>query len=540
MNEHLMTERNVITHTPFELKMLKLKKMRAEADLGLFQLAETSVIHPNQTKIANDICEAFANRAIINVMLIAKTQSGKTGSMCAIIKKYLENPETCDVPFENIFILTGMSSCEWKEQTKERVPECISERIFHRCNLLTSFVSELKNKKNVLIIMDEIQVAAKKGQTIYKSFYKAGLLNKHNLLENDIKIVEFTATPDGTIYDLMKWKDASLKLQAEPGHGYMSASDLVSRERVRQYKELCGYDKKTNSVDPQVWSNIREIKWDIDNQFVSPKYHIIRTNLGTKQTKTIQNLKEIFGSRKFVYIKHDQNSSCTNKIEDINFILTQKPTKHTFILIKESLRCAKSLFKEHLGILYERYCGNPDDSSIIQGLIGRSTGYDDNGVSICYTNLESIDKYERMWKSNFDNVKIDWNSKTTEFLNGKLKGKNTFNDPKIYVGFSSKKNEPVDSHENEPIMKEFLTYNDVKTYYNATLKGNSKGRGPNKININENGYYEATIRSKKRPYTYAEILLQKKHGLTHENYRLYPCYENLDDTSTLKWIFLHY
>jgi len=30
------------------------------------------------------------------------------------------------------------------------------------------------------------------------------LLNKSKLYENDIKIIEYTATPDGTIYDLMK------------------------------------------------------------------------------------------------------------------------------------------------------------------------------------------------------------------------------------------------------------------------------------------------------------------------------------------------
>ena len=44
-------------------------------------------------------------------------------------------------------------------------------------------------KKNILIIMDEIQVAAKKGQTIYKTFDKAGMLNKSKLYNNDIKIL---------------------------------------------------------------------------------------------------------------------------------------------------------------------------------------------------------------------------------------------------------------------------------------------------------------------------------------------------------------
>ena len=52
--------------------------------------------------------------------------------------------------------------------------------------------------------MDEIQVACKKNQTIFKSFDSAGLLNIEKLYNDDIKILKFTATPDGTIYDLMK------------------------------------------------------------------------------------------------------------------------------------------------------------------------------------------------------------------------------------------------------------------------------------------------------------------------------------------------
>ena len=52
-------------------------------------------------------------------MVVAKTQSGKTGSMCATIKQYLEDSSNL-IPIENIYIITGLSSCEWKEQTKER------------------------------------------------------------------------------------------------------------------------------------------------------------------------------------------------------------------------------------------------------------------------------------------------------------------------------------------------------------------------------------------------------------------------------------
>ena len=37
--------------------------------------------------IAKEVVNAVKNRNIINVMVFAKTQSGKTGSMCATIGK---------------------------------------------------------------------------------------------------------------------------------------------------------------------------------------------------------------------------------------------------------------------------------------------------------------------------------------------------------------------------------------------------------------------------------------------------------------------
>ena len=64
------------------------------------------------------------------------------------------------------------------------------------------------------------------------------------------------------------------------------------------------------------------------------------------------------------------------------------------------MRCAITLKKTYLGILYE---GCPKciahDTTIIQGLLGRATGYDDNGISIIFTNIESINKYQILWDS---------------------------------------------------------------------------------------------------------------------------------------------
>jgi len=511
---------------------MKLRKQNVLNELEILKLTGVSVIYENQEIIAYKVISAFKNRKIINIMVVSKTQSGKTGSMCATIKKYLEDTSNI-IPIENIYIITGLSSCEWKEQTKERLPASVQSRVFHRCDLPSTFVDEIKNKKNILIIMDEIQVAAKKGQTIFKSFQAAGLLDKQKLYEKDVKILEYTATPDGTIYDLMKWNDASTRILAEVGDGYVSAFDLLQQGRVKQYKDICGYDKETGNIEEHALNNIKLIKMDVDN-YAEPKWHIVRTKNGAFQDKTLENFIKIFGNTNYEFIKYDRESD----IEDINKTIRIRPNKHTIILIKEMLRCAKTLVKDFLGVSYERYSKNPDDASIIQGLVGRNTGYDDNGISICYTNVDSIERYEKLWESNFEDKTIRWKSKTTKYRNGILYGKNTFNDPNDYDGFS------VDSDDSddikEPLIKKFKSQDEAKKYFNSDMKTKLGGRGPNKIKPNDNGFYEATIRSNKKIYSCEEIRTERKQGLTDSNYRFYPCYKDTEDINTLEWWLIHY
>uniref|UniRef100_A0A6C0EFF2 Uncharacterized protein n=1 Tax=viral metagenome TaxID=1070528 RepID=A0A6C0EFF2_9ZZZZ len=511
---------------------MELRKQNILNELKILKLKGKSVIFSNQEMIAGKVVTEFTNRKIINIMVVAKTQSGKTGSMLATIKKYLEDTNNL-IPIENIYIITGLSSCEWKKQTKDRAPESIQARVYHRCELPNTFVDEIKDKKNILIIMDEIQVAAKKGQTIYKAFDSAGLLNKQKLYDNDVKILEYTATPDGTIYDLMKWNDSSSKILAEVGDGYVSSYDLLQLGRVKQYKDLCGYNKETDDIDEKVFENIEEIKNDIEN-YNRPLYHIIRTKNGIEQEITIENFKNIFEPDTHNFIKYDGESD----IEDINTTLSSKPSKHTFIFIKEMLRCAKTLKKQHIGILYDRCSKNPDDSAIIQGLVGRDTGYDNNGISICYTNVDSVERYEKLWNSKFENTTIKWNSKTTKFANGILSGKNTFNDPADYDGFSVASDESENLR--EPIIKKFDTQKEAKKYYVTELKERIGGRGPNTIKPNENGYYEATIRSIKKIFSCTEIRENRRYGLNDNNYRFYPCYEEINNKETLQWWFIHY
>jgi superfamily II DNA or RNA helicase len=105
------------------------------------------MIYPNQIQTAKEVIDGFENKSIILQMVLGKCQSGKTGTMLAIIKEFLER--NIVIPVENIYIITGLSSRDWKNQTKSRFPLRIQQRGFHRSDLPKGFKEDLLNKKIV-------------------------------------------------------------------------------------------------------------------------------------------------------------------------------------------------------------------------------------------------------------------------------------------------------------------------------------------------------------------------------------------------------
>lgn len=517
--------RTLQTYSDLEKQIIELKKNIILSEMKILELTKQSVIHENQQQIAADVISAFKRREIINVMVVSQTQSGKTGSMCATIRAYLNDLDNI-IPIENIYIITALSSCEWKEQTRARLPESLQTRIFHRSELPNTFAEEIKYKTNLLIVMDEIQVAAKPGQSIFNAFENAGLLNIESLYKNDVKILEYTATPGGAIYDLMKWNEAAAKIVGTAGNGYVSSYDLLQSGRIKQYKELNGYSYTNKCPTQRALENIKEIQNDIILQYKHPRYHIIRTKIGLEQENTMNNFKEVFGIDAYNYVKFDQDQTS----KDINSILKIVPEKHTFIFIKEMLRCAKTICKENIGILYERYSQNPNDDTIIQGLVGRDTGYDNNGVSITYTNIDSIKRYNILWNSQFEDRTIPWRAKSVKIKKGNLEGNKTINNIKNFDPNNYK----------DVQIKTVRTIEEAKEYYNLTLKSKLGGRGPNTKSADTQGFYKGNIRGIEKIFSTREAVLMKRYGLTETNYRILPCYENTDDPNTLWWYIYHY
>ena len=365
------------------------------AQMNILAIKQLSVVHQNQRKAANDIISEFTqDRNTLLVAAVGKTQSGKTGVMYSLIMEATNTSIDGYVPVTNVFVITGLSSNEWKEQTKTRLPEVLRENVFHRSELNKGFKEKINGKKNILIIVDEIQIASQLKQSLHKSF--SDILDTKYMIENDIKIVEFSATPNGTYGNLEYWEGHYKTVKIQHGLGYVGHKELYERGRMFQCQDLT------------VQGHVEKLHEKIQETFDSPKYHIIRTKVAGGQDECAEVFKRVVGDD-YDYLYHDSEN-----LESIDSVLDKEPLKHTVIFLKEMARCAKTFKKKFIGVWYERYVKSFNDDIAVQGLAGRATGYDDNGESIVYTNMESMTRFIDLWEKDFS-PEVPWNSNTTKY-----------------------------------------------------------------------------------------------------------------------------
>lgn len=281
-------------------------------------------LYENQIDFGKRIVSALDNHH--TVLAFAHTQCGKTGSMLAAI--HLSN-----IPLERVFLITGLSSIDWLVQTRKRIP---MKNIFHR-NTLDKFFEAVRKVNNPLVLIDECHIASKPGQIIHKvtSTVRA-------------KFVLVSATPHWKRFKPLPLGTAIRVMNDPPG--YVSIQHFANSQQLFQCKNI--------SDDPDAIENIEEIS----SFLKKPAYHIIRTPRNELHELTIQNFKTVFPN----YILLSMPNLT---------ILNDKPSIHTFIFIKDTLRCAVTIPKNHIGVLYERFTNVPNTASIIQGLLGRATGF---------------------------------------------------------------------------------------------------------------------------------------------------------------------
>ena len=191
----------------------------------------------NRTEDLTNILTLVMNKKNTHILIIGRTQDGKTYVMVKTIHNIIN---TSLIPLTNIFIITGLSNKDWVEQMKNRTPEILHSNIYHRQDLKTKFVDKIKQiGKNIIINIDEAHIASSFKNTIAQVFKELRLDDKQYLYENNILIIEYTATPNGTIIDLNNTKKDNYgfyKLNKLPE--YTGIEDLLNQNRVRECKNL--------------------------------------------------------------------------------------------------------------------------------------------------------------------------------------------------------------------------------------------------------------------------------------------------------------
>ena len=431
-------ERKRVEYNEEQLDDMKDDRNIFESQIKKMKRSKRYISYENQISIAVKINNLFTNLSVVIQMVIGYTQSGKTGCMVELIDQMTKN-ESNPISVENIFIITGLSSRDWMKQTKGRIPECMRDRVYHN-GQLEKFKAAVAGKQNVLIIVDEAHMASKKKQTMSRIFKELNWKLDY-MMENDIKLVQFSATPDGLIFALNgpKWPEEHYKITTmKPGRGYFGAKQMNELKQLKQIKNIYGRNKDGSWISDEVreecLENISEILRD-QLSFQEPRYLLVRIRGGIPEQAYHENFFEAIESltadeqEMFEERHRHRRYDMRGNVDDISELLYTSPRKHTIVFIKEKMKCAQTLeyvvldektgktethkVKHNIGVVVERLTKN--DSFTIQGLLGRLCGYEEHDC-ICYTNLESFEKYEELFESNFDTEKLElvsWNSNTT-------------------------------------------------------------------------------------------------------------------------------
>lgn len=500
------------------------------------------------TNVARTILEATA---VIFQLVVAMTQTGKTACMLAVMEKcftLLHDDEMPKINPDNIYVITGLSSNDWREQTKDRMPKTVQNNVFHRGEL-KKLKKRLQGQRDVLIILDEVHIASKKNMTIDKTLCELGYKDLSRLQEQNVNFVEFSATPNRVMDDLKKWGDKATYHVMQPGTGYKGIPELLNG-RAFQFEDLYIDSEITaemtttqrcerQRVIQKAFDTINMLKIFIETKYTSPRYHIIRTPPLCKSDTVRQRFISVFGLMDYQHISVNSQSEDTTVQE----IIKEAPSQHTFIYIKDALRCAVTLSpKTNIGILYERVSQTINDDVIVQGLAGRATGYDVPDDMYVFTNLDSLKRYQEAWENGFNDL-----SSLTYHGSRSKQPKPTFVHP---VGYEHHGIEDLaqfcNALTNEAYIPDYRVYNSFDKIKDAAkIMGYGRGSAVQRNSKTDEGFYTCSILAKARVWKLEEIIQRgvpsanKSAANGKRSWRTYfPCYKDMQDVTSLRYVFI--
>jgi len=379
-------------------------------------------------------------------LFIAPTQFGKTSTvfwtahnlMTHIDMKYF-------VPYPFVFIISGLNSNSWKEQTRDRVLPGNKDNVWHNKDICNEdnaarLKAAVMSNHNTLIIIDEVHVGTKLDHVIFNTLrefhpeHNERSISQLELFEflhsKKVKFLLVSATPDA-IKETMEqhWPQERYKtVVAYPDTAptYVWHKHFLTKGRVHQAYNMQDKTPQGISFHNVIIQRIVSYK--------SPMYHMIRFPTDAKKSEievsrslleasvkkcgieadivlwdAKNSMKNFFAKKNYKVFENENISKSTMMNMSNEDILKEKPERHTIFILKELFRVAQTMPIENIGVLVDRDTKTPCDSTLSQSLIGRACGHNKHEFIdqiLIYTHVQSVINYIRLWENHFDYSKV--------------------------------------------------------------------------------------------------------------------------------------
>ena len=481
--------------------------------------ATSEYTYDNQKFDAAFITDLFYKINVRVISIIKRTKVGMNGLMVQLATNMATHSDDNFVlQSKNIYFTTAMNNKEWEIELKRQLPYCFECNVFHHGQL---HKINLKNIKNALIIIDEIDVGDKEGQKLHLLLNESGLLDMNYMEENNIRFVFVSATMKHELQELYKWGDKHEFYKMTIPESYIGTKEFLELGIIQEYYQI------NDEASAKRW-----IKEDILENYGND-YRVSIIRMLKKNQKFI--ISECIKNN----IKYKIHNSDDRISEDELRSIFTNYNNHFVIIVKNFYRRADMIpngWKLRIGAIMEQYVKKYDTSTAQQAGPGRMSGPGDWKTHILNghktgpyrTAVKAMIEYERFHENPFGDTDYQTNGSKKVFLNPR-----------------NIENIEIQEQEQEQEEEKVINY---RIYDNEkTVKEVCKilGYEYRKTKDNANGYKETSLNDKKAVKSLESAISKVKTGYGNGKnsqekvYRTYyPCYVNCQDASTLRFVVI--
>ena len=351
-------------------------------------------IFQNQKEDASNIIQTFYTTDVRVISIVKRTKVGMDGLMIEIAMRISTHINDEFMVFcDNVFFVTGMSNISWENDMKEKTPSCFKDNIHHH-GKLHLLKTKLKNVKNALIIIDEIDTGDKENQKLHSLLEICDILDMMYMEENNIRFIFVSATMVNELKELCKWGDKHTTYSMTIPKEYIGHKDFLEKGLIQEFYKV----DTPETAEKWIQNDILQHYGD------DYRVHIIRTD------KESANYINVVCNNNNIAFK---NHTSVDRISDDDLKeIFGNITKHVVIAVKGFYRRANLIpnaWKMKIGATHERFVAKYDTNVQVQGLPGRMSGYWRTAIENGHktgphrTSINAIKEYEAFYENPLGN-----------------------------------------------------------------------------------------------------------------------------------------